>query len=443
MIRQDPLVTVAEIDGLDLIEHLPEELWGECAAAKHLVTFSATGGNCGLKDDRGYTPVHAATMRRAFKSNATYVRVVRALLDAGVLECDNHYIKGEKCKGYRLGPDWAGRRIRMAGIVDERLAKKLRASRPASLPGAVHVWLSECLRRARVSRDYVSVCTKKNKVGQSLAVQTLELEAARPVVDFFGGRFHSPFCQLGRSVRKFVTLDGEPVVGLDVRNSQPLVVGLAAASWYAHGERHVRWHSFERIGGYGGRGRRPNVYADGERYLSSLVGRLNTGGGFEPAAGPPDAPPPIAIPADLDAYLNTCCDGRWYETLAGYADWNRPAAKLQYLRYLYSEHRSTDRDTTRVRHAMADYHPAVDGYIRAAKRKHGARGFCRIIQRTESTLMIGRVARSLMEADRDRPVLTLHDAIYCKPADIDDVRETVENVYGQYGVKPALHVELP
>lgn len=54
-----------------------------------------------------------------------YKLILEDLKAAGIIECDEQYIRGQKCKGYRLSPKFRSAPTVVAGIKDEMIARKL------------------------------------------------------------------------------------------------------------------------------------------------------------------------------------------------------------------------------------------------------------------------------------------------------------------------------
>ncbi len=261
--------------------------------------------------------------------------------------------------------------------------------------------------------------------GQLLAAESINSGRPYTLVDYFGARFHSPFCSLSKAVRPYVRLHGAPLVGLDIANCQPLLVGLVAKSYQRHGDSLRSWSSFEKINGWTGKGRRPDIYKSADGYLDGLVGSIGPEGWEEDKD-------------DLDRYVRLCSEGSWYEEVMEHTGWSRDEAKVEYLRYLYASHKAATTKT--VRDLMSDYFPSVDDVVKSIKKKQGTKGFCRVVQRVESCLMLGRVCRELM--DQDVPVLTLHDAIYSREQDVTAVESAVRAAFNRVGIRPTIRTEV-
>src|SRR5262249_40087411 len=115
--RRAPL-TVLNPVGLDPATMLPPDLHrhaGRVRYVVHVLPRRRYRRKKGGPGDR-YVPLKAAYLRRLFPDPRDYKRSRDAIIEAGLLACDNEYRparpgpKGQlvegKCYGYRLGPAW-------------------------------------------------------------------------------------------------------------------------------------------------------------------------------------------------------------------------------------------------------------------------------------------------------------------------------------------------
>src|SRR4051794_21967475 len=92
-------------EGFDPILYLPEELWEHADAARYLLHAIEANRVFYHRSRATYNPLKAAYLNNIM--GRWVAKDIRAALEeTGVVECDHHYIGGEKAFGYRLGPDF-------------------------------------------------------------------------------------------------------------------------------------------------------------------------------------------------------------------------------------------------------------------------------------------------------------------------------------------------
>lgn len=158
--------------------------------------------------------MHSNQWRKILGSR--YTKPIREAVKAGYIEVNDHYLVDKFPKSYRL-------------------AKRYR--RPNTQQYVLH------RTRATASRIRIDEC---DTVGQLLVEQFSRFRLTGTASGWDGfcaaqirhgsfyatrcqyGRFHSTFTGLKRKVRRQLSVDGERLVELDIANSQPLLLGLAA-----------------------------------------------------------------------------------------------------------------------------------------------------------------------------------------------------------------------
>jgi hypothetical protein len=136
----------------------------------------------------------------------------------GFVECDREWRKGEKCTGYRLSSALRETTFRLYPIADKAFIKRMKNA-PTTCTTLLHRHLEKQLRRikAEVPTDlplgHAQVLQLVNDGGR---VQNSE--------DKSGGRFFSNITNMKKELRKYLRVDGERLMEVDVRNCQPLTL---------------------------------------------------------------------------------------------------------------------------------------------------------------------------------------------------------------------------
>ena len=140
---------------------------------------------------------------------------------SGLVQCDNFYEKGRKSLGYRLCPELAQRTWRLTRRTNKAIVRNLRKTAVERSP--VVAWLTKNLGRIEAEMP----------VGlpwaDELALQAVNdgCIAFNPE-DEFGRRYHSNLTNLRSDLRKYLRVDGQPLVQIDISNSQPLFQAVVA-----------------------------------------------------------------------------------------------------------------------------------------------------------------------------------------------------------------------
>jgi hypothetical protein len=140
---------------------------------------------------------------------------------SGLVQCDDFYAKGRKSLGYRLCPELAQRTWRLTRRTNRAIVRNLRKTEVQRSP--VVKWLTKNLSRIE------AVIPEGLPWMDELALQAVNdgCIAFNPE-DEFGRRYHSNLTNLRSDLRKHLRVDGQPLVQIDISNSQPLFQAVVA-----------------------------------------------------------------------------------------------------------------------------------------------------------------------------------------------------------------------
>ena len=186
-----------------------------------------------------FVQVSSTIFRRSFNRTTDYTAMVRALLDAGVIEKGNDYSAGVRCRSYRPSEDLVNSHRVIYEISGRqaasttRAANKVKSLKPLRCPLPVFKHQVATLRRLSVSPaaqamlDRVTKkANKENRVIDAMHQYALNrlgrMRSNEAIPDRLlitedpNGRMYSPVVNLAKCFRQYLTLDGEPLVGLDI-----------------------------------------------------------------------------------------------------------------------------------------------------------------------------------------------------------------------------------
>lgn len=188
-----------------------------------------------------FVQLHYETLRKMV-SKRHLTSMLDDLCRWQMVERRGSYSPGVYSMGYRLGAQYRSDRVKGKPLHDARLIRKLmrfvaerEARAQAYGPGyaAVHRWLTHVKIDGPRARKYLR---RQHHFGSDdynarlIAIDMLEKGLFFFVVDSTAGRAHHNISNLASDLRRFITVDGEPLVQVDIANSQPLFLHLSISS---------------------------------------------------------------------------------------------------------------------------------------------------------------------------------------------------------------------
>lgn len=410
-------------------------------------------------DGNGFIPLKGEYLRK-FIRKELWTELRDSLINAGVIECDWHYIKGEKSYGYRLTPRYATKAKKVL-CRDQDLARKIREHQNNFMP--VHKWLSSHFERLDFDLELAkaTIPTLPMKDDCKITREQFELQASelarrcaarehRNSVCRFG-RFHTNLTSMSKNLRACLSVDGQQLVGVDLANSQPLIAAICAKRFYQNKDSKTRL--LNKVFQEG-----QSVYSDRElRSLEKKVESIisNTSLHMQPSSSPSLSPSYTmsessqvvnSVPGlrhaetakfvDLERYQSVCEKGTLYESLMKSSE-IRWKFKKKFFTYVFFGSNSC-RSELKTRFYKA--YPSIGKMLETIKRKD-YRLSSHLMQNYESTIFIHRICGALMREHRDMPVFTIHDSILTLPEHLDAVKNIIYREFDKLGVKPTLRDE--
>lgn len=262
-----------------------------------------------------------------------------------------------------------------------------------------------------------------------------------PTVDgWFGHRFHSCFTRLNKRLRRLVTCNGLPVKFIDIKNSQPLLLGGLLLMKEAHGSivdftSHIRdmqieeevpngrqagWESVAR----GGTSRAPITVSKNQCFsLQSIEGA--------------DFKLRKNLSASETQWLLDAENGVIYEKLM--EKYPKLVSRDQMKVLLYKDVLyKTKRYENEMTETMKLVYPEVYEFIETIRSSSSDPTLLnRLMQRFESKLILERICGRLMTDFPTMPLLTIHDAIGSTEEHMPTIQRVMEEEYAIVGLRPS------
>lgn len=197
----------------------------------------------------------AAYLRR-FMSKKHYRGIICDLEQGGVIEVDRQARDGQ-CNLFRLTTNFRTKTFRKYVPIDGYLVRALqqwRATKNEQITCQTRRHLREQLRRIRVDFDHANRLLNELPLSpEGLAdcqncLLRLHDQEWYFVADRFGRVHHNVSC-LKRELRQFLRVDNEPLVEIDIANSQPLFCGLTFFIWAKNNSSFADIHSTDSLSG--------------------------------------------------------------------------------------------------------------------------------------------------------------------------------------------------
>jgi hypothetical protein len=398
-------------------------------------------------------------------------RIITRLREHGVISVHGSYCPGRNSKGYRLNPGYI--ECRPYRCTHKEIIRRIRQQQEETearfLP--VHRHLKKYLRRVEFDQvwanaiiptmepdnpDKVSV-EEYRQILRECCKRLRDRRKSDIHVDKYG-RVHTPITNLPKELRECLTIDGKPLVGLDIANSQPLFAGIVAMRYQE--SRQVR-HRMEtrdfntRTTPYVAQevkemarrheARQANVGVGDARDRSHKPGARQDSGDARSscimccARGPNPMNTDLSVvdqvdipPADLIEYLEVCQSGHLYEHLVSNG-MDRDGVKREIFAAVYFGRLYRNELWTRFEAEFA----TVGRMLRRLKTPHYQHA-ARLMQSYESTMMIAIICARILAERPELPIITIHDSILTVPEGVEYIRQVMLEEFGKLGITPIL-----
>lgn len=350
-------------------------------------------------DTNGYVNVSSKILDDKIKHAS---KCLRWLVKHRFLECDDLFVVRKKCRGYRLLDPYASEplvaieltktTLVKASDYDERMKRKYHF---------MHRWLNEKLTIDReaayryaydvlandTSKIFKDPKTRINRIVNT--VDRIHRNDQRFRIDPNVGRSHTNLTVLKSELRNFMLYDGQRIVCIDIKNSQPFISTVLFP-----------------VGG-----------------VSSKVNLLSSPLSVTSSLSPDPWNSPLHIrkntyePSTL-LYIDLCCRGVLYEYIEprlkayiGDAITDRKALKAVVFQTIFSRNTiPLSIEWSAPKRLFKELFPEVfAAYERIKAGKHNA--LACYLQRLEAQVMLDRIARRISEEHPTLPIWSIHDSI--------------------------------
>jgi hypothetical protein len=413
-----------------------------------------------VKDE--YVPLKAAYLRMFFPDNSIYKQIRDALLESETIICDGVFYQADshdwrnhnqqrrcgKSFGYKLGSRLEGIRHEQVTLTTKPLLRsiakvnKFRQSEIALLPHR-HIW--RCLQYITI--DYQAAQQAIDEMIISASPEEIDGYTGQRMIcaginnrDWFWhichfGRVYNNLTSLKKSLRKYLRANNHELVGCDVVNSQPLLVGLLC--------RYIKQGLSTNNSSTSMQSTQFNYYEIDQALLNQLSLSYFQEQEKEGGGGQENSLYDVVLTrssqlasGDVERYITLCEEGRFYDELMALDEnqSDRETFKKQVFTQVFYGKNCYEGRLTKL---FAQEFPNVWETIRSIKREDYHR-LSHHMLRLESEIIINRaVCQCALEGIW---VVTIHDCLVTYPDQAERVRQIMVDAFGSVGVRPSIKI---
>ena len=439
---------------------------------------SARADNKDEVDENAYVLIFAERMRNYFKDYLSYLDY---LIQTGIIICDRQYIPDEKPRGYKLAPEYENvplipcyysyfNQIPVNPIEEEVHNKETDSPERNTLldkpylnywyyQKKINIWHNADVWAYRVMRNKTNLgelhwdisdvwdkekhrYKRKNpKLQYDAAIQNLnelKIHHYKAKIDTNVHRLNSVITNIEKEYRNFFTYDGQEMVAIDIKNSQPYLFCLLLNKefWMDNSPLPININTLPL-----------NIQAlfkNPPEILSNIRSFLES----------------VNI-ADFQEYIELVANGQLYEMIVDRdkqrnrtSKITRKIAKKELLILFYSANREDIEEDTRkiyrVERIFNEKFPIIMRLIRLIKMNYDEADinnnynrFARLLQSIEVEIVLNKCCQTIWDGGNHQvPIFTIHDSIATTFEYQDYVRHVMEyELTKAIQVKPTLQIE--
>jgi len=166
-----------------------------------------------------------------------YKIVINNLLYSKIIETDNQYIVGEKCRGYKFTEAYRKAKFKKVVLIDNKILQRIYKYKQNvinQIPiGAEYKLLYDNLNKITIDstkaikfvyKNYSNDIDKLNSY--LISIDLISDKNFFFVVDEVAGRLHTNVSNLPKELRPFLRYEDGKLVNIDIANSQPLLFNI-------------------------------------------------------------------------------------------------------------------------------------------------------------------------------------------------------------------------
>lgn len=441
---------------------LPVGLQKHSDSARYLLHRIIWGSMMRKKSSEEFVPLKFDYLRAVIPDRV--IKPLRkAMEESGTIETDGFFIEGRKAFGYRLGQVHAKSKIIRLSLTDDVISNKIetcRKSERREIKLDVHKYLRKWYEQIEVDLPLAMSLLKKDDLSERAKLPIEQIAAKEFSFSFCRfGRIHTDLTRFPSLARPALRFHGEPLVSLDIANSQPLFLCLLLINYRKAGNKIFNFMTFDSkvknpyekldeiiaktVGSFGLKEENNSIFLsstsnttrkNGEELTEVVTNKqlatVNKTTRMEQRVD-------LGLRQDEADFIRLCESGELYAFLKENLEVprHRKWVKEDFFAYLFgrNSHRSE------LKSLFAETFPHVAKLIKIHKQKDHAH-LPNLLTNIESTFIINIVCRRLMNQHPAVPVFTIHDSILTTKPHVEQIRSIVLQEFENLVLTPTLHV---
>ena len=387
-----------------------------------------------LDNNDGFVNLNAQRLQRVIHN---YKKYMDHLQQHGFIQTDMKYIPGEKSRGYRLSK-YTGHKATVKRIPIDYLPMIKHKAMELNEQQEEHAksrkqyphltrWFNNLLRidregaieeTERLFPEQTGAIRGKRKGKPSdwarrykaiQAINKFDNQDFYYSIDDNVGRFHSNLTNIKKELRNYITYNGQRLVNVDIKNSQPLFSTLLfSKDFYSEKSELINIFNIPTV--------LPLLSTTKHSYSSIIIMLVKTLENTDYK--------------DINLYLEMVNSGAFYEKISklmypAAATFDKKAMKLMILIIFFSTNRYMGQPGAKPKRDFKEHFPTVYKIFKTIKvRNHTA--LAHILQRIESMVMIQKVADRISKEKPELPIFTIHDSVVTTVGNEDYVSALIQ-----------------
>ena len=416
----------------------------------------------------GFVPIDSVLLKKKIENYRDYLDY---LCQYHILECDGIFIKNAKSKGYRFTAKYINQPLKKINISDRTLIKKikkLRNEKFESLKG--YEYLTKWLWDGKLVIDYKTARNfafndfqfkdkfpelrdkqKNNKykdhrtqyTSALLNIDRLKNHDMYMSVDANVHRFHSNLTCMKSIYRNLLTYDGQKLVSIDIKNSQPYLSTklLDPKFWFCNKYENIYKNKFTTIIEIDDF---INFYTINKSLFFKLFQNSTIYSCIIMCLKSVNMP----INKDVSSFVDSVSKGNFYELLSemikqemNLSITDRKELKAIVFLVLFTDNKFIGQDDAAPKRIFKELFPNMYKLFALIKKRDKSI-LPRILQTIESHLMLKVIAKRISKERPTLPIFTIHDSIATTVGNEDYVQKVMqEELTKHIGHSPSLSVE--
>ena len=421
-----------------------------------------------LGKDNGFVPLNSIILKEKIPQYQIHLDYLE---QADIIQCDNTYIVGKVSKGYKLTDLYLGQPVILVPVADFILRQKIIRDDPFKKSNKAFIefpYLSKWFRTKMLTIDEHAAIKYINKLeivefnnidSNRLFSKQRKLEEKASIFekyknfkvlvsrfanqDFFfkiddaGNRLHTNLTNLPKGLRKHVTYEGKKLVSIDIVNSQPYMsIGLLQKEfWQTHTNTEKPTLKEIHKGKYKETRKERKIINSIIMFLDSPESLYSRG--FEKENFIKNV-----INGDFYEFLITVFENELGLKLGGTQEEKRRKVKGKVLTLLFdNDNKGYNQEPDSPSQLFRKKFPMISRIFRYIK-KNDYRMLAIILQRIESSLLLGKVCKRISKESPDIPLFTIHDSIVTTKGNESYIESVMKNeLEKSLGNSPTLKIE--